>query len=227
MQVTNDWQPIIAREMEKPYFKELMQFLDEEYQKETIFPKREQILAALEMTPFSQVKVVLLGQDPYPTKGHAHGLSFSVPPGVKPPRSLKNMLIEMQTEFGYELPETGDLTSWAKQGVLLLNTVLTVREGQADSHQKKGWEMFTNALIEALSQREEPVVFLLWGGKAQKKRVLIGEKHVILEAPHPSPLSARRGFFGSQPFSKTNAALERLGETPINWRLENEQSSLF
>lgn len=227
MQLTNDWQPIIAREIEKPYFKTLAQFLDEEYRTETIFPAREQVFAALEMTPFHEVKVVLLGQDPYHGKGQAHGLSFSVQPGVKLPPSLKNMLKEMQSEFDYPLPDHGDLTSWAKQGVLLLNTVLTVREGQAGSHQKKGWETFTDAVIEALSMREEPIVFILWGSHAQKKKALIGAHHIILEAPHPSPLSAHRGFFGSQPFSRTNVALERLGKKPIDWRLESEQTSLF
>lgn len=227
MQVTNDWQPIIAREIEKSYFKELQQFLDEEYQKETIYPKREQILAALDLTSFYEVKIVLLGQDPYHGKSQAHGLSFSVQPGVKLPPSLRNMLKEMHDEFGYDLPDNGDLTSWAKQGVLLLNTVLTVREGQAGSHQKKGWETFTDALIAALSEREQPIVFLLWGSHAQKKRALIDEHHIILEAPHPSPLSAHRGFFGSKPFSKANEALEALGQTPIDWRLQSEQTTLF
>lgn len=227
MQVTNDWQPIIAREINKPYFAELQQFLAEEYRTATIYPKKEHILAALDMTPFSNVKVVLLGQDPYHGKGQAHGLSFSVQPGVKLPPSLRNMLKEMQAEFGYGLPDSGDLTSWARQGVLLLNTVLTVREGQPGSHAKKGWETFTDALIEALSERQQPIVFLLWGSYAQKKRALIKAHHIILEAPHPSPLSAHRGFFGSQPFSKTNAALEKLGQTPIDWRLQSEQTSLF
>lgn len=227
MYVTNDWQPIIAKEIEKPYFQELLQFLDEQYRTATIYPKKEQILAALDMTAFHEVKVVLLGQDPYHGKGQAHGLSFSVQPGVKLPPSLRNMLKEMQAEYGYNLPDSGDLTSWAKQGVLLLNTVLTVREGQAGSHQKKGWETFTDTLIQALAKREQPIVFLLWGNHAQKKRALIGTQHIILEAPHPSPLSAHRGFFGSQPFSKANEALEKLGQAPIDWRLESEQTSLF
>lgn len=219
MNVTNDWQPVVAQEIAKPYFGELQQFLEEEYHTQTIFPKREQVLAALEMTPLQSVKVVLLGQDPYHGQGQAHGLSFSVQPGVKLPPSLRNMLKELHSEFGYELPTSGDLTSWAQQGVLLLNTVLTVREGQANSHKKRGWEIFTDALIQALSEREQPIVFLLWGSHAQKKRTLIKAHHIILEAPHPSPLSAHRGFFGSQPFSKTNEALEKLGQTPIDWRL--------
>ena len=228
--LTNDWQDIVNEEMQKLYFKELEQFLVAEYNTQTIYPKQEHIFAALEMTPYQDVKVVLLGQDPYHGANQAHGLSFSVQQGVKLPPSLRNMLKEMNTEFGYELPDHGDLTSWAKQGILLLNTVLTVREGQAGSHQGKGWEQFTDAVIEALAKREAPVVFLLWGKHAQVKRKLIeknGRQHILLEAPHPSPLSAHRGFFGSKPFSKTNAALQALGVEPIDWRLTSQQGSLF
>ncbi|SDN26391.1 Uracil-DNA glycosylase [Psychrobacillus sp. OK028] len=214
------WKVVLKEEMEKPYFKQLQLFLDKEYATQTIFPARNEIGSAFQMTAYDDVKVVILGQDPYHGEGQAHGMSFSVKPGVRIPPSLKNMLKELESDLGCPLPTNGYLEKWAKQGVLLLNTVLTVREGVANSHKGKGWEMFTDAVIQKLSERQNPVIFVLWGKPAQSKINLIDtEKHMILKAPHPSPLSAHRGFLGSNPYSKINAQLVSWGDQPIDFCL--------
>ncbi|MER2113098.1 MAG: uracil-DNA glycosylase [Solibacillus isronensis] len=221
-QLTNSWKDLLAQEAEQPYYKLLETFLERQYMEETVYPKKENIFNALRLTDYDHVKVVILGQDPYHGPNQAHGLSFSVEKGQKLPPSLKNMMKELQQDIGCEIPEHGDLTSWAKQGVLLLNTVLTVQAGKANSHKGQGWEQFTNAIIEHLAKREQPIVFLLWGKPAQSKRILIeriSSNHIILQSPHPSPLSAHRGFFGSKPYSKTNEALLSLGQQPIDWCL--------
>ena len=215
-----NWKDVLADEMEKSYFKELQSFLDKEYKEQTIYPVRSDIGSAFRVTPFNEVKVVILGQDPYHGVGQAHGMSFSVKPGVKIPPSLRNMYKELAEDLGCSIPTSGYLESWAQQGVLLLNTVLTVRAGQANSHKGMGWETFTDAVIQKLSEREKPVIFVLWGKPAQSKKALIdGRKHAIIEAPHPSPLSAHRGFFGSKPYSNINAKLLEQGEKPIDFCL--------
>lgn len=221
MQVTNEWQQILATEIDQPYYKKLQQFLAAEYKTQTIYPSQQQVLNALQTTPYSRVKVVLLGQDPYHGAGQAHGLSFSVQPGVPHPPSLRNMFQELQEDLNVPIPTSGSLLKWAEQGVLLLNTVLTVRAGEAHSHKGQGWEQFTDAIIKKLVERDEPIIFILWGKPAQAKRKLIeqGGHHIILQAPHPSPLSAYRGFFGSQPYSKVNEALQTLGHGPVDWNL--------
>lgn len=221
-QLDPSWQAAIGAEFAKPYLQNLASFLAaEQAAGKTILPPEEFRFLALEATPLTEVKVVILGQDPYPTLGHAHGLSFSVLPSVKPlPRSLNNIHKEMLSDLDIDNKHAGYLLDWAKQGVLLLNTVLTVEEGNAGSHQKKGWETFTDAVIQAVNQQEQPVVFILWGAHAQKKVVLIDQsKHHIISSAHPSPLSAKQGFFGSQPFSKANAFLQSVGRTPIQWEL--------
>lgn len=216
----NDWQELLQDEFEKPYYLQLREFLKEEYRTQTVYPGMYHIFEALEFTPYQKVKVVILGQDPYHGPNQAHGLSFSVQPGVKVPPSLQNIYKELESDLGYPPVKHGYLASWAKQGVLLLNTVLTVRGGQANSHRGQGWEQLTDAIIQKLNNREEPIVFILWGRPAQEKRKMIDEsRHVVLTAPHPSPLSAHRGFFGSKPFSKTNDVLLALGEEPIHWQL--------
>ncbi|MHC5268639.1 uracil-DNA glycosylase [Enterococcus sp. LJL98] len=218
--IHNRWQTILAAEFHQPYFQELEQFLATEYATQTIFPPQEQIFNALEHTSYEKVKVVILGQDPYHGINQSHGLAFSVQKGVKIPPSLRNIYKELASDLGIPPANHGNLTSWADQGVLLLNTVLTVREGQANSHRKKGWERFTDAIIQKLNAREEPMVFILWGKPAQQKAAMIDtEKHVIIQSFHPSPLSASRGFFGSKPFSKTNEALIRFGLEPIDWQI--------
>ncbi|MCI2253788.1 uracil-DNA glycosylase [Domibacillus sp. PGB-M46] len=220
--LTNDWAPLLEGEFEKPYYQELRSFLKEEYSTQVIHPDMDDIFNALHFTPYQNVKVVILGQDPYHGPNQAHGLSFSVQPGIKPPPSLKNMYKELKEDIGCEVPNHGYLKQWADEGVLLLNTVLTVREGKANSHRNKGWETFTDQVIRLISEREKPVVFLLWGRPAQSKKALIDiNRHVIIESPHPSPLSASRGFFGSRPFSKANEALASMGESPINWCLDS------
>ncbi|TDL33009.1 uracil-DNA glycosylase [Jeotgalibacillus sp. S-D1] len=217
----NDWQPLLEKEFSKPYYQELRAFLKEEYTEETIFPPMDSIYQAMYNTSFENVKVVILGQDPYHGKGQAHGLSFSVQPGVKIPPSLKNIFKELADDMQVPVPTDGYLDKWSKQGVLLLNTVLTVREGQANSHRKKGWETLTNEIIHLVGQREKPTVFILWGKPAGSKRELIDENvHCVLTAPHPSPLSAHRGFFGSKPFSKANKYLRANGIDEIDWSLE-------
>lgn len=215
----NSWQQVLEKEFTKPYYLQLREFLKHEYQTQTIYPDMYRIFTALELTDYPDVKVVILGQDPYHGPNQAHGLAFSVESGKVPP-SLQNIYKEMNDDVGAKPVHHGNLTSWAKQGVLLLNTVLTVRRGEANSHQGRGWEQFTDRIIQALNERDKPVVFLLWGRPAQQKAKMIdSRKHVILTAPHPSPLSAYRGFFGSRPFSKANEALVALGETPIQWQL--------
>ncbi|MEK5145937.1 MULTISPECIES: uracil-DNA glycosylase [Psychrobacillus] len=214
------WKDVLREEQEKPYFKKLQLFLDEEYASQTIFPKRTEIHSAFKMTTYDNVRVVILGQDPYHGEGQAHGMSFSVKPGVRIPPSLRNMLKELEDDLGCPLPTSGYLEKWAKQGVLLLNTVLTVRAGEANSHKGMGWETFTDTVIQKLSNRDKPIIFVLWGKPAQSKITLIDtEKHTIIQAPHPSPLSAHRGFLGSKPYSKINASLAAWGEEPIDFCL--------
>lgn len=218
--IHNSWQTILTDEFEKEYYQKLRNFLKKEYTTQKIHPDMYHIYEALELTPYEKVKVVILGQDPYHGVNQAHGLSFSVQPGVKIPPSLNNIYKELQSDLGISPVKHGNLVSWAKQGVLLLNTVLTVREGQAYSHRGKGWETLTDKIIEKLNEREKPIVFILWGKPAQEKMKMIDKsRHIILTSAHPSPLSAHRGFLGSKPFSKTNDALMALGETPIDWQL--------
>lgn len=216
----NDWQNVIGKEFEKDYYKILRGFLINEYENESIFPSMYDIFNALKLTSYSDTKVVILGQDPYYNIGQAHGLAFSVREGVRKPPSLLNIFREMRDDVGTYVPENGNLTYWAKQGVLLLNTILTVREGRPLSHKGRGWEEFTDAVMRALNNRQKPVIFLVWGAPAKKKTALITNKrHYILEAPHPSPLSAHYGFFGCRHFSKTNEILRSLGEKEIDWQI--------
>lgn len=216
----NDWNDILSSEFKKPYYVALRQFLISEYQERTIYPDKNDIFNAFQYTSFKNLKVVLLGQDPYHGPGQAHGLSFSVKPEVPAPPSLVNIFKEMHDDLGIEIPKHGYLKHWADQGVLLLNTVLTVRAGEANSHKNKGWEKFTDEVIRTINARTEPVVFWLWGKPAQSKAALItNSNHLILNAPHPSPLSVYRGFWGSKPFSKTNAFLLENGKAPIDWTL--------
>ncbi len=214
------WNELIDIEKDQPYFIQLMNFLDTELQSKTIYPKKEDWFQAFHLTPLESVKVVIIGQDPYHGKDQAHGLSFSVKTSKLPP-SLKNIYKELQIDLQITPPITGDLTPWAKQGVLLMNTVLTVEESKPYSHQQKGWEIFTTKVIEVLSQRKNPIVFILWGNHARsyKKRVN-NPNHLVIEGPHPSPLSAYHGFFGSKPFSKTNEFLEKHNVSPIDWRIK-------
>ena len=217
----NDWKGALEREFEKPYYKELRQFLLQEYKTHQVFPPMHDIFNALHYTPLSRVKVMILGQDPYHDVNQAHGLCFSVLPGQQPPPSLQNIYKELQEDLGCPIPNHGYLKKWADQGVLLLNTVLTVRAHQANSHQNKGWEQFTDAVIETVNRQQRPVVYLLWGKPAQsKKPMLTNPSHLILQAPHPSPLSAYRGFFGSRPFSRANDFLEKNGAGSIDWCIE-------
>ncbi|MDT2756054.1 uracil-DNA glycosylase [Enterococcus asini] len=219
--IHNSWQQVLEKEFTKPYYLQLRKFLKNEYQTKTIYPDMYRIFTALELTPYEAVKVVILGQDPYHGPNQAHGLAFSVESGKIPP-SLQNIYKEMNSDLGIPPANHGNLTHWAKQGVLLLNTVLTVRAGEANSHQGQGWEQFTDSIIQALNERKQPVVFILWGRPAQQKAKMIDKKkHIIIASAHPSPLSAYRGFFDSHPFSKTNAALAALGEKPIDWQLPN------
>ena len=220
--LTNDWGPLLAPEFEKEYYLTLADFLREEYSAHVVYPKVEDIFNALEYTSYEKTKVVILGQDPYHGPDQAHGLSFSVQPGIKTPPSLLNMYKELRDEYGYEIPNNGYLVKWAEQGVLLLNTVLTVRQSEANSHKGKGWEHFTDRVIELLNEREKPVIFILWGRHAQaKKKLITNTKHHIIESVHPSPLSARRGFFGSKPYSKVNMILANMGEREIDWEIPN------
>jgi uracil-DNA glycosylase len=214
------WVGALGDTVAAPWFFELREFLEAEAGTHTIFPPHAELFRALELTPPRSVRVLLLGQDPYPGMGQAHGLCFSVPPGVKPPASLRNMYRELESDLGLPAPAHGSLEGWARQGVLLLNAVLTVRAGEPGSHQGRGWERFTDAVIRCVAAKREPVVFALWGAWAQKKRSLLeAAHHPIVTAAHPSPLSARRGFFGSRPYSRINAALEAVGRPPIDWRL--------
>ncbi|MBE5881302.1 MAG: uracil-DNA glycosylase [Lachnospiraceae bacterium] len=220
--ISNDWLEPLKPEFSKPYYKELYAKVKEEYSKHLVFPPSNEIFSAFELTPLKDVKVVIIGQDPYHNVGQAHGLCFSVKPDVAIPPSLVNIYKELESDMGCYVPNNGYLVKWAKQGVLLLNTVLTVQAHQANSHRGIGWEEFTNAAISILNQQDRPIVYILWGAPAQtKKKMLNNPKHLILEAPHPSPLSAYRGFFGSKPFSKTNAFLEKHGISPIDWQIEN------
>jgi uracil-DNA glycosylase len=214
------WKELLNDEFQKEYFLKLKSFLADEYKTRRIYPDMNDIFNALRYTAYEDVKVVILGQDPYHGYGQAHGLCFSVKKGVTPPPSLKNIFKELQSDVGCTIPNHGELTSWANQGVLLLNTVLTVREGQPNSHKNKGWEIFTDEIIKLLNEREKPMVFLLWGANARsKKKLITNPNHLILETVHPSPLSAYNGFFGCKHFSTANKFLSEHGETPINWQL--------
>ena len=220
--ISNDWLAPLTTEFAKPYYRELYKKVKEEYATHMIFPPSNEVFSAFELTPLADVKVVILGQDPYHNVGQAHGLCFSVKPDVEIPPSLVNIYKELHDDLGCYIPNNGYLVKWAKQGVLMLNTVLTVRAHQANSHRGIGWEEFTNAAIRVLNEQDRPIVFILWGSPAQRKKEMLNNpKHLILEAPHPSPLSAYRGFFGSKPFSQTNAFLEKNGLTPIDWQIEN------
>ena len=220
--LSGSWQAALKEEFHKSYYKHLFDKVREEYSRYQIFPSGDEVFTAFHLTPLDKVKVVILGQDPYHGDGQAHGLSFSVKPSVDIPPSLANIYKELEEDLGCYIPNNGYLEKWAKQGVLLLNTVLTVRAHQANSHRGIGWEEFTDAAIRVLNKEDRPIVFLLWGRPAQtKKSLLDNPKHLILEAPHPSPLSAYRGFFGSRPFSKINHFLEEQGETAIDWQIEN------
>lgn len=218
--ITNDWLEGIGEEFKKPYYRDLYMFIKEEYSKYIVYPEAEDIFNAFHFTPLGEVKVVIIGQDPYHGEKQAHGLAFSVKPEVEIPPSLVNIYKELQEDLGCRIPEHGYLKKWADQGVLLLNTVLTVRAHQANSHQGKGWEQFTDAVITAVNEQDRPIVFMLWGRPAQMKRsMLTNPKHLVLTAPHPSPLSAYRGFFGCRHFGQANAFLEKHGVSPIDWQI--------
>lgn len=220
--ISNDWLALLGAEFKKPYYKKLYETVKQEYQTRAVYPDANDIFNAFDFTPLSKVKVVILGQDPYHGPGQAHGLCFSVKPDVEIPPSLVNIYQELHDDLGCFIPNNGYLKKWAEQGVMLLNTVLTVRAHQANSHRGIGWEEFTDAAIRILAGQDRPMVFILWGRPAQmKKPMLTNPKHLILEAPHPSPLSAYRGFFGSRPFSKTNEYLEANGLEPVDWQIEN------
>lgn len=215
-----DWREVLKEALEAPSFQKLERFVEAERRSATVFPSEADLFSAFRLTPYARVRVLLLGQDPYHGPGQAHGLAFSVQPGVPPPPSLVNIFKELQSDQALPPPTSGSLVPWAEQGVLLLNAVLTVRQGEPNSHAGQGWEAFTDTVIRAVVAKPEPVVFLLWGNYARKKRKLIDtQRHVVIESPHPSPLSASGGFFGSRPFSQINAALEARGQSPIDWRL--------
>ena len=219
--IGNEWDNLLADQFQSEYYRKLRAFLVDEYNRYNVYPPADCIFNALKYTPYSKVKAVLLGQDPYHGPGQAHGLCFSVKKGVDVPPSLVNIYKELHDDLGCTIPDHGCLTKWANQGVLMLNTVLTVRAHQANSHRGIGWEEFTDAAIMALNGQDRPIVFILWGAPAQRKKAMLNNpKHLILTAPHPSPLSAYRGFFGSRPFSKTNEFLESQGEEPIDWQIE-------
>jgi uracil-DNA glycosylase len=214
------WREVLGDVLASPGFRQLEEFVARERRRHTVFPPEEDLFSAFRLTPYGAVKVLVLGQDPYHGAGQAHGLAFSVRPGVRPPPSLLNIFKELRSDLGLPRPKDGSLVPWAERGVLLLNAVLTVREGEANSHEGQGWEAFTDAVIRAVNGQPQPVVFVLWGGYAQKKEVLIDTRaHAVLKGPHPSPLSAKRGFFGSRPFSRANAELEQRGREPVDWRL--------
>ncbi|MBC2577232.1 uracil-DNA glycosylase [Peptostreptococcus russellii] len=220
--IGNDWDEILKGEFEKEYYKNLREFLKKEYSTQEIFPNMYDIFNALKYTSYKDTKVVIIGQDPYHNVGQAHGLAFSVKPGIQTPPSLQNMYKELKDELDCFIPNNGYLVKWADQGVLLINTVLTVRAHNANSHKGMGWEIFTDNIIKYLSDREDPVIFLLWGANARsKKKIIDKNKHIILEAPHPSPLSAYRGFFGCGHFKKANEILEEMGKEKIDWQIEN------
>lgn len=214
------WHPVLNEESRKPYFKDLQKFVADERKKSTVFPPEAEVFSALQLTPIEQVSVLILGQDPYHDDNQAHGLCFSVRPGIAIPPSLLNIFKELQEDLGCKIPNNGYLTHWAEQGVLLLNTVLTVQAHQANSHKGQGWETFTDAVIKAVNAKTDPVVFVLWGANARKKISLIDQsRHVVIESAHPSPLSSYRGFFGSRPFSRINAALRTNGKVEIDWQI--------
>lgn len=216
----NDWDEVLQQETEAEYFNNIRYALAAEYKTQTVYPPKEDLFSALKLTPYHRVKAVIIGQDPYHGAGQAHGLSFSVRPGVRVPPSLKNIYKELQADLGVPVPKHGSLIHWAEQGVLLLNAVLTVRESQPNSHQSLGWQTFTDAVIRELNERNEPMVFMLWGSHAQKKGAFINrDKHLVLESTHPSPLAAHRGFLGSRPFSKANEFLISKGIKPIDWTI--------
>ena len=220
--ISNDWLPALKDEFSKDYYKKLFSFVKEEYSTHVIYPPSDDIFNALHLTPLKDVKILILGQDPYFNEKQAHGLCFSVQPGVDIPPSLKNIYAELETDLGCKIPNNGYLTKWAEQGVLLLNTVLTVRAHQPNSHQGKGWENFTDAIIQKVNQQDRPIVYMLWGKPAQSKmKMLNNPKHLILTAPHPSPLSAYRGFFGCKHFSQANEFLKKNGIEPIDWQIED------
>ncbi len=223
MNGTAEWKTVIGAEFEKEYYRKLGKFVNYEYQKGTVYPEKDDIFTAFRLTPLSEVKVVILGQDPYHEPGQAHGLAFSVKPGVEIPPSLVNIYKELHDDLGCYIPDNGYLGKWAEQGVLLLNTVLTVRAHQALSHRGVGWETFTDAVIRAVNTIDRPIVFLLWGSPAQRKAEMLNNpKHLVLKAPHPSPLSAYRGFFGCRHFSTANRFLSEHGIDPIDWQIENK-----
>lgn len=214
------WQPVLADELKKPYFEELKEFVDEERKHHKVFPPENEVFSALELTPYEDVNVLLLGQDPYHDDGQAHGLCFSVKPGVPAPPSLVNMYKELESDVGCKVPNNGYLVPWAEQGILLLNAVLTVRAHSPNSHKNKGWEKFTDAVIKKVNDKQDPVVFVLWGGYAQKKLKLIDtDRHTVIQSAHPSPLSAKSGFFGSRCFSAINEALRANGKPEIDWQI--------
>lgn len=216
----NDWSPLLEGEFEKPYYQKLRGFLAEEYRGRTVYPDMYDIYSAFHLTPFSQMKVVILGQDPYHGAGQAHGLSFSVKPGIAIPPSLLNIYKELKDDLGCRIPNNGYLVHWAKQGVLLLNTVLTVQQDRPNSHKGMGWETFTDHVISILNERETPIVFILWGKNAQQKLPMIHNRnHLVIQSAHPSPFSANRGFFGSRPFSRANAFLKSHGIPEIDWQI--------
>jgi uracil-DNA glycosylase len=220
MPIPESWLPALGAEQEKPYYQALYRFVGEERRKYAVYPPGPDVFNALRLTPYPNVRVMIIGQDPYHEEGQAHGLAFSVQPGVPPPPSLVNIYKELHDDVGFRVPDHGCLIPWAERGVLLLNAVLTVRAHQANSHQGKGWETFTDMVIRAVNQKESRVVFLLWGAYAQRKAELIdARRHTILRAPHPSPLSASRGFFGCRHFSQANVALKAAGLAPIDWQL--------
>ena len=220
--IENEWLQAVGGEFKKPYYAQLYKFIKEEYNTKVIYPPADDIFNALHLTPLSKVKVLILGQDPYHNEGQAHGLCFSVKPEVDIPPSLENIYKELKDDLGCKIPNNGYLVKWAEQGVLMLNTVLTVRAHQANSHQGRGWEQFTDAIINAVNAQDRPIVYMLWGRPAQSKiPMLTNPKHLILKAPHPSPLSAYRGFFGCKHFSQANAFLEKNGIEPIDWQIED------
>lgn len=220
--INSDWNNILKDEFKKDYFIKLSNFVDEERKSNKIFPKSEDVFSALNYTPYKDVKVVILGQDPYHGENQSHGLCFSVNEGVKIPPSLRNIYKELNTDIGCYIPNNGYLKKWADQGVLLLNSSLTVREASPNSHKNKGWEIFTDTIISKLNERQDPIIFILWGNNAiSKEKLITNPNHYILKSVHPSPLSASRGFFGSKPFSKTNEILISMGKSPIDWQINN------
>lgn len=220
--IKNDWEKLLEGEGDKEYYQKLKRFLIKEYETQTVYPNKYDIFNAFKYTPYKRVKAVILGQDPYHGPNQSHGLAFSVKPEVRIPPSLRNMYKELKDDLGYDIPNNGYLKKWADEGVLLLNTSLTVRGGEANSHRKIGWEIFTDHIIELLNERRDPVIFILWGNNARAKKKLVNnDRHYIIESVHPSPLAASRGFFGSKPFSKTNNILRELGKEPIDWQIED------